>query len=310
MRYREAVFAWFGFRAGAAGFLRHGFTPGFRAAASALLQPVNSYTRFPEYHFFERDIADFLEDRPGGGVPPLVLDVGSPKLFGFYLARRHPVDLLLTDISPLALDPYEKAWEAIRRGARGRVSFGIRDARRLSDRDGTFDVVYAMSVLEHVEGDDGDSAAAGEKLRVLKPGGLLVFSVPIGPDYREQAIQGLAHAVERTGKSDLHFFQRIYDSGRFENRLRRPLGGRIEREKIRTIDRRPSDVLRGYHFFRRYLPEGLAAALGPLNPVASAAFNRDHPGLVEPAVTVYGPVHRFGDIYADAILSGRKAAEP
>ncbi len=310
MRYREAVFAGFGFRAGAAGFLRNGFTPGFRAAASALLQPVNSYTRFPEYHFFERAIAAFLATRPSGGTPPRVLDIGSPKLFGFYLARRHPVDLLLTDISPLALDPYEKAWEAIRRGARGRVSFGIRDARRLPDRDRTFDVVYAMSVLEHIEGGEGDSAAAGEMVRVLKPGGLLVFSVPFGPGYREQAIRGLAHAVERTRKGDLHFFQRIYDAERFENRLRRPLGGRIEHEKIRTIDRRPSDFLQGYHFFRGHLPEWLAAVLGPLNPAASAAFNRDHPGLVEPAVTAYGPVHRFGDIYADAVLSARKAAEP
>jgi len=310
VRYREAVFAGFGFRAGAAGFLRNGFTPGFRAAASALLQPVNSYTRFPEYHFFERAIAAFLATRPSGGTPPRVLDIGSPKLFGFYLARRHPVDLLLTDISPLALDPYEKAWEAIRRGARGRVSFGIRDARRLPDRDRTFDVVYAMSVLEHIEGGEGDSAAAGEMVRVLKPGGLLVFSVPFGPGYREQAIRGLAHAVERTRKGDLHFFQRIYDAERFENRLRRPLGGRIEHEKIRTIDRRPSDFLQGYHFFRGHLPEWLAAVLGPLNPAASAAFNRDHPGLVEPAVTAYGPVHRFGDIYADAVLSARKAAEP
>ncbi|MCX6565180.1 MAG: class I SAM-dependent methyltransferase [Candidatus Aminicenantes bacterium] len=306
MKYREATFARFGLGAGVASFVRNGFTPGLRVAASAVLQPINSYTRFPEYHFLEREIAAHIRDRSSDRAPLRILDVGSPKLFGFYLARRYPIDLRLTDISPLNIDPYRKMWAALRPRARGRISFEIRDARRLAEPEGTYDVGYAMSVLEHIEGDAGDAAAVGEMIRVIKPGGLLIFSVPFGPIFREQAIRGVIRSVERSGGNGLYFFQRIYDSVHFENRLHRPLCGLIDRERIRTVDRRPSLLLRGYHFFRGNLPESLMAALGFLNPVMSLALNRDRSGIVEPAGAVYGPIHRFGDIFADLIFAARK----
>jgi len=306
MKYREAAFARFGLAAGAASFVLNGFTPGFRVAASAVLQPINSYTRFPEYYFLEREIAARLRDRSSDQAPLRLLDVGSPKLFGFYLARRYPVDLLMTDISPLNIDPYRKIWAALQSRARGRVSFGIRDARRLIEPDGTYDIGYAMSVLEHIEGESGDAAAVGEMLRVLKPGGRLIFSVPFGPVFQEQTIRGVAHAVERTGRDALYFFQRIYDPAHFESRLLRPLRDRVDQTDVRTVDRRPSALLRAYHFFRGNLPESLMTALGFLNPFMSLALNRDHPGIVSPAYAAYGPVHCFGDIFADLIFAARK----
>jgi len=196
MKYREGAYYRFGLGAGLSSFMRNGFTPGFRVAASAVLQPINSYTRFPEYHFMEREVAALVEER-GAGSPPLrVLDVGSPKLFGFILASRYDIDLTTTDISPLNLDPYLPLWRPLHRRARGRVRFELRDARRLSDPDGSCDIVYAMSVLEHVEGPAGDTAAVREMVRVLKPGGRLAVSVPFGPVFQEQ----------RTGRGDFRFF--------------------------------------------------------------------------------------------------------
>jgi hypothetical protein len=47
-------------------------------------------------------------------------------------------------------------------------------------------------------------------------------------------------------------------------------------------------------------------ALGFLNPFMSLALNRDHPGIVSPAYAAYGPVHCFGDIFADLIFAARK----
>lgn len=307
MKYREASFALFGLGAGAASFVHNGFTPGFRVAASAVLQPLNSYTRFPEYHFLDREIAALHSSRPGASVSLRVLDIGSPKLFGFYLAKKYPIDLLLTDISPLNIEPYKKMWAALRPGARGRISFKIRDARRLTDPDDSFDAVYAMSVLEHIEGAEGDTAAAAEMIRVTRPGGLVAFSVPFGPTYQEQDIRGVAHAVERTGRDRFHFFQRIYDPAQFEKRLHRPLSAGIDQERIRTVDRRPSALLRGCHFLRGNLPESLLTGLGFLNPILSWALNRDRPGLVPPEIAAYGPVHRFGDIFGDLVFAGRKA---
>jgi SAM-dependent methyltransferase len=212
----------------------------------------------------------------------------------------------LTDISPLNIDPYKKMWAALRPRARGRISFEIRDARRLFEPEGTYDIGYAMSVLEHIEGETGDAAAVGEMIRVLKPGGRLIFSVPFGPVFQEQTIRGVAHSVERTGRDALYFFQRIYDPVHFENRLYRPFCGLIDQTNVRTVDRRPSPLLRGYHFFRGNLPESLMTALGFLNPVMSLALNRDHPGIVEPEYAAYGAVHHFGDIFADLIFASRK----
>src|SRR2546423_89000 len=44
--------------------------------------------------------------------------------------------------------------------------------------DGAFDVVCAFEVLEHIPDDD---QALAEIARVLRPGGALVFSVPVNP---------------------------------------------------------------------------------------------------------------------------------
>jgi SAM-dependent methyltransferase len=49
------------------------------------------------------------------------------------------------------------------------------DATRLAARDGMFDVAVALDVLEHL---DNDLGAARELLRVLRPGGLLLVTVP------------------------------------------------------------------------------------------------------------------------------------
>jgi SAM-dependent methyltransferase len=187
-------------------------------------------------------------------------------------------------------------WNPLLRGALGRARFEIRDARLLSDPDGRYDFVYAMSVLEHVEGPAGDAAAVREMVRVLKPGGRLALSVPFGPVFQEQ----------RTGRGELCFFQRIYNPYSIEKCLREPLRNLVDEESFRTIDRRPSFALAAYHGLRGGLPESLMTALGFLNPLAGAAFNRDRRGMLEPRIVDYGRIHRFGDIYGDLIFTARK----
>jgi SAM-dependent methyltransferase len=50
------------------------------------------------------------------------------------------------------------------------------DVQRLTHRDGTFDLVTSTEVFEHVP---DDRRAFAEVRRVLRPGGLLVFTVPL-----------------------------------------------------------------------------------------------------------------------------------
>jgi len=280
--------------------------------ASSILQPVNSYTRFPEYRILEEAVSALIRERRAAGAGERVdgLDVGSPKLAGFYLAARYPVRLTASDISPLAVAPYERLWRAAGRKARGEIAFALRDGRALADPEATFDLAYALSVLEHVEGREADTAAAAEMLRVLKPGGLLVLSVPFGPRYVEQTIAGLAHAVERVRPDERHFFQRIYDKGRVEANLIRPLAAGAVVQRIVTVRRRPSWATAAASAIRGGLPEGVVAALGVLNPLFSLAINRQDEGLAERPAGSYGSVHSFGDTYGDVILVFRKRPVP
>lgn len=302
--YREFAYYAFGLKTGARSFLRNGFGAGFRATASSLLQPINSYTRFPEYYFLEEAVAGLVRD--GHGRRLEVLDVGSPKLAAFFLASRYNLRLRATDISPLNVEPYELMWESIRRKARGVIEFETQDGRRLTYADGTFDLAYAMSVLEHIEGDGGDFAAVGEMLRVLKPGGRLILSVPFGPKYTGQNIPGVVHSVERVRASGLFFFQRIYDKRRIESNILDAARGGGEIQKIVTIFRRASPIASAVHKIRG-LPESIVTALGFLNPVISRALNRHTEGLNDDFRSAYGPIHSFGDIFGDVVITIAKS---
>jgi SAM-dependent methyltransferase len=301
--YREFAYYAFGLKTGARNFLRSGFGAGFRATASSLLQPVNSYTRFPEYYFLEEAVSTMVRKRrAAAGARISVLDVGSPKLAGLYLAARYPVRLTATDISPLAVAPYERMWRAAGKKSRGEIEFELRDARRLADPDAAYDLAYALSVLEHVEGPEADTAAAVEMLRVLEPGGTIVLSVPYGPRYVEQTIAGVAHAVERVRLDERFFFQRIYDRPHIEKNFIEPLSAAADVRKIVTVRRRESWTAAAASALRGGLPESLMTSLGFLNPFLSRMINRHDEGLAGNPAGAYGPVHSFGDVYGDVIL--------
>jgi SAM-dependent methyltransferase len=63
-------------------------------------------------------------------------------------------------------------------GARGGARFCRASGTRLPFRPAVFDAVVASDVLEHIE---DDRAAVAEVVRVLKPGGAFIFSVPAHP---------------------------------------------------------------------------------------------------------------------------------
>jgi len=104
---------------------------------------------------------------PGGGM---ALDVGSGP-------------------GSIALDLLERGWETFcvdvsfkmllhnRKNTRSATKLTQCSADALSYKDDTFDIVTAAGVLEYVR---DDSKALREIVRVLKPGGTLIISVPIG----------------------------------------------------------------------------------------------------------------------------------
>jgi SAM-dependent methyltransferase len=62
------------------------------------------------------------------------------------------------------------------------------DGRRLAFRDGTFDIAYSLSSIEHFGGMSGATATIREMGRVLKPGGVLTLATEYvlhGPPHEE-----------------------------------------------------------------------------------------------------------------------------
>jgi 2-polyprenyl-3-methyl-5-hydroxy-6-metoxy-1,4-benzoquinol methylase len=115
-----------------------------------------------------------------------ILDVGCGfSLFPMYLAKRglSVTAIDLDSVETTMLSPFLAGLVA------ARVDYQIGNAVELDFPDNTFDRVYCISVLEHIEEEKRngrlvnyhkrslDVIAIGQMLRVLKPGGLLVITV-------------------------------------------------------------------------------------------------------------------------------------
>src|ERR1051325_12248929 len=64
--HRELTYYFFGLRAGFANLFTNWFQLGFKKTAGKIMQPINSYTRFPEYYWFDAAISSYLARLPAG----------------------------------------------------------------------------------------------------------------------------------------------------------------------------------------------------------------------------------------------------
>jgi SAM-dependent methyltransferase len=300
--FGEIDYYLFGVGAGIRNLFGNSFSIGLRKTVGKILQPITSYTRFPEYYCMDRAICEYLGESRRS-KPARILDIGSPKCFGLYLANKLEVEVEMTDVSRLNLDEYSLMSKSLESKAKGRVRFSTQDARALDYEDATFDIVYSMSVIEHIEGEQGDSQSIREMVRVLKPGGLLLLSVPFGKKYVEQQRAGLAHCVEKTEDQSLYFFQRIYDRAALESRVLSALGGLQVRSQW-TIWRERDLPVRAL----KQLGENIQGLLGFLNPLLSRWCNRCASGVVEEIPSCYGEIYSTADSYGDFVFVGEKSS--
>mgnify|MGYP002143181794 FL=1 len=118
-------------------------------------------------------------DRLGVGPGTKMIDVGAGAGRHSFEAYRRGADITAFDMSESDMADVATMFEAMAaegeapRGAVAKAVVG--DALALPYDDGTFDVVIASEILEHVPADD---AAIAELVRVLKPGGTLAVTVP------------------------------------------------------------------------------------------------------------------------------------
>jgi predicted SAM-dependent methyltransferase len=294
MGYHEFKYYLFGLKVGVSNLLFNGFKIGIQKTIGKISHPINYYSRFPEYHYFNICIDKWIREHQNRTLK--ILDIGSPKLFGLYLAYTKPVTLILTDFHKRNIEEYIHLWNSIKRKAKGHIEFTTVDARSLCFNKESFDIVYAMSVIEHIEGKDGDSIALQELKRVLKRGGLLIVSIPFGDHYIEQKIE--TYSAYLTDGSDAgedySFFQRIYDMKSVGERILQSISAHTE---LKLVSRRWHFIL---HLYMR-APSRLRAILGFLNPVMSKLFNVDNADFLGPS-SMYRLNHKVYDIYSDLIL--------
>ena len=298
----ETSYYRFGLKLGLWNLAHNHLRLGLSKTLGKILQPINSYTRFPEYAFMGREIERYLAAHAGQRLT--VLDVSSPKCFGLNLAYKHELEIHLTDIDVASVDESEILWQSIRRRAKGRAEFSVEDARALRQSNERYDIVFAMSVIEHVantKDGQGDSTAIREMLRVLKPGGLLLVSVPFGPVYTEQERIGLEGAAVETKDQVRHFFQRIYTPATAEEFLLEPAAPAAELVKATTVGRRTNVLAKLY----RKLGANLRGLCGCLNPFLSLELNEIHSGIV-PIKGSYGSLWSSKDVYGDLMLAWEK----
>jgi len=197
-----------------------------------------------------------------------ILDLGSPKDLATMLARHRGYEVVATDILPdaIALSRRYTAAQGLEGRGPGRVHSEVQDGRGLTYADGSFDAAYAVSVLEHIP-DRGDSAAIRELVRVVRPGGVVVITVPYDRAYRETFLDGPVYE-RRPVESEKIFFERHYDPAALSERLLSVDGA--ETEDLRFLG---EGAVRGEKLLNRLGP--LRIPVSPLEGVLGAALLKE-----------------------------------
>lgn len=118
--------------------------------------------------------------------PAQILDAGSGfTFFTFYLAALGH-EVYAVDCDPQLRKYYQTIWsndnvsaKANKASPEGNVTFDIQDLHSLSFKSNSFDIVYCVSVLEHLSEKE---TVLREFARILRPGGLFVLTCDISLD--------------------------------------------------------------------------------------------------------------------------------
>lgn len=201
----------------------HGFRtlPGVpREGIKRIILPV-SYWRTAEFSYVWRRLPPELDSSSR------ILDLGSPKQLAFIVADARGAHVMATDILPEPIAVVKRI-AASRWKRQGSVEAKVCDGRSLDFEDETFDAVFSVSVLEHIP-DSGDTEAMLELIRVTKPGGSIIVTVPFDRAYRETFVEGDVYERKRTDAERV-FFERHYDEDALGRRL-------IDLPGVELIDR-------------------------------------------------------------------------
>lgn len=152
-----------------------------------------------------------------------ILDISSPKILSFYLARKYGHQVTAIDIWDEEIEFWKEILGRIdsRRNMAARIELLIEDGTCLSLENESFDCVYSVSSIEHFD-DSGDTKALREISRVLKKGGIAVITVPYDENGHE-VFKG-EDVYHKKFTSEPVFYERWYDKDLLQERLLRDSG--------------------------------------------------------------------------------------
>jgi len=136
--------------------------------------PLHNWSRVWEYPYVNHHLRCFGEGWKSA-TPAKVVDLGSGVTFFPFTAAKQGFDVICTDVDPICEKDLNRAIPRVEHGP-GRVSFRLSKDSHLPFEDCEADVVYCISVLEHIPDFE---CTVREMARILKPEGHLLLTVDL-----------------------------------------------------------------------------------------------------------------------------------
>ncbi|TIX50231.1 class I SAM-dependent methyltransferase [Alteraurantiacibacter aquimixticola] len=157
----------------------------------------------------EIPITELMLD-PGEGER--ILDLSSPKILSLRLMEQDDLSLIVSDLEDYFLSDFETYSDLFPADPELTT---IDASSRIPYSDNYLDKVFSVSVLEHIP-DEGDRTAVEEMVRVVRPGGKIVLTLPVFKEYCEEWTKSSAYWRSVSDEEGRSFFQRRYDKSAFD----------------------------------------------------------------------------------------------
>ena len=155
-----------------------------------ILKPAD-FIRYTEFGHFIKIIK---QNKIQSNSP--VLDISSPYLMAYYLAKQHLVTK--TDINIAEKSNIKDSTT---------LHFEHIDGTNMPYSDHTFDMTYSISVVEHIY--QNYTLAIKEMIRVTKPKGLIYLSFPVSATHVEEWLEKDIYSNQTTVNNKVFFQYRF-----------------------------------------------------------------------------------------------------
>lgn len=162
--------------------------------------PLHCWSRIWEYPYVYHHLTRYIEGLERGSHP-VVADVGCGVTFFPFALSQLGYKVVCTDIDPVCDKDLSQACESVDHSP-GSVDFRLIDSEKLPFEDGECDVIYCISVLEHIPDFEN---TVNEMARVLKSGGQCLITCDLDLDPAGNTQLNLEEYKRLTPAIEKHF---------------------------------------------------------------------------------------------------------